>query len=347
MELRPLCDTSHETSFAVDTLNVLLRCDEAMPGFAVEMLDRVSSFGGQDRNHDDYQSILQWMAELVAAHHFVTWPWAAGATFEHEPTTTKGGSDPEFIAASGAWRLGVEVKCPDLRRHQEERRRNDRQLLARFNQPIVDMSSGGVTLPHDNPIKDYLHHCEKKLASSTMTRRSVRFSSSSGMTSSRSRSPAPGTLVGALHQQQLRQRPRRQAARVPVDGCGSRASPPTPARSRDTERVPADDRDLYLDWGQLGRFRPTLWSCVRMVASCRRNCSTSSRLSLPTRPLAPSTSRPTSPTGSARSARRAVQAPSGGSPGGLRPAAPTVRPILSATSYPRSPGHGAATSAVR
>jgi hypothetical protein len=250
-----LRDAGTETEFAVLTLNALLRCDGAMPGFATEMLDRVASFGGRDRNRDDYQSILQWLAELVTANHFVTWPWSAGTRFEHEPTTTKGGPNPEFIVTGDGWRLGVEVKCPDLRRLQEQRAQNHQQVLSRLPESVFAMPVGGITLPRDNPLKDFLHHCEKKFGqfrrdstfrsvlvvvwddhiqepiSALLAPSSGLFTGNSfdrGPDGTRFTYPATDAVVVLRHQHQLI----RALANRPM----------------------IDDRDSFLDWGEIGRF---------------------------------------------------------------------------------------------
>lgn len=152
-----------ETPFARITLDALLRCDAQMPGYADSMLTTLEAVKGPAKNLDDYERIKQWLGELLVVHHFVTWAWPSSVAFEHEPTAPGSAANPEITVTAEGWRLGVEVKTPDLRSLTGGgRQANPWQLLTRMDGG-KDMP-GGVTLPRDNPIKDFLISSDRKFA---------------------------------------------------------------------------------------------------------------------------------------------------------------------------------------
>lgn len=249
--------TGQEALFAVLVLDALARCDDAMPGFADEMVDRLALLGGQDRNRDDYERIRQWLGELLVIHHLVTWPWPNPVAFEHEPAAKPGGPNPEIMVTLPDVRLGVEVKTPDLRDHRLARASNADQLLARLPQSAAP-GGGAVTLPRDNPIKDFLVSAERKFEdfrAADEAFRSVLFivwddyvnepisalaSPASGLFMQDSFHPDPGgkryrypatdAVVILRHQHQF------------VEGMANRPA--------------VDERLHMLDYGELGRFPP-------------------------------------------------------------------------------------------
>ncbi len=156
-------DHYREPYFARVTLDALLTCDEAMPGFADDMLRRLERIGGREKNLDDYEQIKQWLGELLVVHHFVSYAWPLPATFDHEPVTAASKQNPEMTVNAAGFRLGVEVKTPDLRQLVEQRQTADWQLLAR-TPGLKDTLSGEVVLPRDNPVKDFLRSADSKFA---------------------------------------------------------------------------------------------------------------------------------------------------------------------------------------
>ncbi|MXG90338.1 hypothetical protein [Nocardioides flavescens] len=158
--------TEGSTYFAPLTLGALITVDEAMPGYADEMLGRLESIGGRDRNRDDYEAISQWLAELVVVLHLVRHEWSEPPVLTMEPTapSTVVKKNPEvMVEVAGHGRFGVEVKSPNLVNHQKSRGRQPWQLLERSDVKPADLS-GGVTLPRDNPVKDYLISADAKFA---------------------------------------------------------------------------------------------------------------------------------------------------------------------------------------
>lgn len=146
------------------TCLALANGDAAMPGFAAEQLARLEGMGGREKDLGQYWQIVSWYAELLVTAHLAEHRWPTPATFQMEPTAGDSKMNPELVVElDRVGTLGVEVKAPNLGTHRELRRSNDWQLNARV--PVaLDALEGGVTLPRDNPMKDFLVGADKKFA---------------------------------------------------------------------------------------------------------------------------------------------------------------------------------------
>ncbi|ALO91257.1 hypothetical protein SHL15_0041 [Streptomyces hygroscopicus subsp. limoneus] len=146
------------------TVMALAAGDAVMPGFAAEQLKRLESFGGLEKNLGHYQQILAWYCEVLVVAHLATYPWPAPVRFEMEPTAGDAKVNPEIVVKlDGIGALGVEVKAPDLRTHLKHRASNPWQLNARTGVSPASLG-GAVTLPRDNPVKDFLVSADSKFA---------------------------------------------------------------------------------------------------------------------------------------------------------------------------------------
>jgi hypothetical protein len=142
----------------------LARVDEVMPGFANEQLKRLEAMGGVEKELRHYSQILSWYSELLVNLRLAEHDWQAAVTFEMEPVKGVSKYNPEVVVTlAGVGSLGVEVKAPDLGEHQQKRNKNPWQLAGRTDIAPRDLD-GEVTLPRDNPIKDFLVHANKKFA---------------------------------------------------------------------------------------------------------------------------------------------------------------------------------------
>lgn len=150
--------------FAPLTLTALDKVDQVMPGYADAMLTRLEGMGGREKNMDDYAAIIQWLAELVVMFHLARHTWPDAPIFEMEPRVAGSKKNPEaVIRVPGVGSLGVEVKAPKLEKHRLDRGSAPWQMVERGS---IDPASleGGVTLPRDNPIKDFLISADAKFA---------------------------------------------------------------------------------------------------------------------------------------------------------------------------------------
>ena len=137
-----------------------------MPGFASEFIKRMASISGREKNTDDWEQLLQLLSELLVTGQLVGFEWSGRPAFTCEPTAITGGKNPEIEVSTGSWRLGVEVKAPSLLRHIRERASYATQLnsraLPRETVEKLPNSEEGVTLPRDNPSKDFLASANDK-----------------------------------------------------------------------------------------------------------------------------------------------------------------------------------------
>ncbi len=246
-----------ETEFAARALDALLSCDKVMPGYSDRMIRRLASIGGREQCQDDYESIRQWIGELLVVQHLVAFDWPEAVTFRDEPRAPGNAKCPELLVSGQGWSLGVEVKTPDLRELRTQRFRNDIQILARVPPEVVPESEG-KTLPRDNAMKDFLWSADEKFRGFDddgfrgilfvvwddfiKEPLSALLSPNSGLFTPRSFAedesggPPSFSQVDAVvlirHQHQFRD--------------GMAGDPPT------------DDRMHFLDYGEVGRYPPNL-----------------------------------------------------------------------------------------
>ncbi|QIK74756.1 hypothetical protein [Nocardioides piscis] len=156
--------TPEFVSVAHPTAMALAAGDAVMPGFAAEQVKRLESLGGTDRDMGHYRQIMSWYCEMLVIGHLASYQWPAEVTFAMEPVVGESEKNPEIlIRLDDVGALGVEVKAPDLGRHQLNRKTNDWQLVGRVPADLADLD-GGVTFPRDNPVKDFLISADAKFA---------------------------------------------------------------------------------------------------------------------------------------------------------------------------------------
>jgi hypothetical protein len=150
-------------------LDALLAADAAMPGYAARMADTLIQIGGREKDHADYEQLLQALAEVHIAAHVALAPWPAGTSFADEPVAPGSARNPELVVSTPDGHLGVEVKAPRLLDHEAMRKERPLQAGGRIFTPdqLASMAGGKdkVTLPRDNPVKDFLISADGKFAS--------------------------------------------------------------------------------------------------------------------------------------------------------------------------------------
>lgn len=156
-----------EHPFARSIVEACLACEGHLPGFTERFARRFGAISGRERDHSDYEQLLQALAELLVVRHVVTSAWPGGTRFEMEPTTSESPKNPELGVYTADFDLLVEVKAPALLQHQEHRGTNPVQIPARTELlgTLRDRAAppgSEVTLPRDNPVKDFLLSAESK-----------------------------------------------------------------------------------------------------------------------------------------------------------------------------------------
>ncbi len=143
-----------------------LECESKSKGFAGTVIERLAAVGGRDRHLPDWEQLLQQLAELHVVHRVLMWNWTVGTTFAVEPHGERTKKNPEVVVSLPNLRIGFEVKTPSLLTHVENRSKNPTQIASRFApKEVIDAIAkpeSGITMPRDNPIKDYLVSAEAK-----------------------------------------------------------------------------------------------------------------------------------------------------------------------------------------
>jgi len=153
-------------SLAEAIIEACLACESKSKGYAGVAIERLASVGGREKHLPDWEQLLQQLAELHVVHRILTWDWPAGTTFAVEPHGDASKKNPEIVASLPHLRVGIEVKAPALFSHAENRGKNPTQIASRFApKEAIDALAKpelGVTMPRDNPVKDYLLSAEAK-----------------------------------------------------------------------------------------------------------------------------------------------------------------------------------------
>lgn len=140
------------------------------PSIGRWLLTDLSRIGSHEKNEDDYDQLLQKLAEILLIRQILGAPWPTIESVQYEPAASQGGRRPELKVTSAGMPYLFEVKAPSLLRHQKLRAANGAQLPGRaLSLDGVEVikevwSEKGVTLPRDNPVKDFLLSAEAKFA---------------------------------------------------------------------------------------------------------------------------------------------------------------------------------------
>jgi hypothetical protein len=166
-------------------VDACLDCERVVPGFAFNMSDRMTSISGREKFEPHYEQLLQLLAELHVLRQILTFEWGDQVKFHWEPTAGSSKKNPELLVEHPDSAIGVEVKCPALLDHVRKRGTNTLQLPSRSDLlslaakstadtlreleaeiPTETLSriTSEITLPRDNPVKDFLISANEKFA---------------------------------------------------------------------------------------------------------------------------------------------------------------------------------------
>ncbi len=142
-------------------------CEMKLPGLGFQFVKEIAAISGKEKHEPHYDQLLQKLAEILVVRQLLTLEWAAGTTFQHEPAVSADGKRPELRVVTPERVFLFEVKAPALREHIHARRTNAFQVPGR-TLPMAQVQKlagkGGLTLPRDNPVKDFLLDADKKFA---------------------------------------------------------------------------------------------------------------------------------------------------------------------------------------
>jgi hypothetical protein len=160
-----LVDPRAEHPFARAIIDALVVCDAAMPGYAEAFIERLGSFRGKESFAPHYEQLMQMVAELHVITQMVRFDWPGGAHLRMEPTPEGSKKNPEIMIQHQGINYGIEVKAPSLLAHIKARNENPTQLPGRMPSEMVEQvkrEGEAMTLPRDNPVKDFLVSADAK-----------------------------------------------------------------------------------------------------------------------------------------------------------------------------------------
>jgi hypothetical protein len=157
-----------EHPFAKAIVDSCIKVERFIPGFAFKFIDDLASISGSVKYLPHYEQLIQRLAELFVIQKAVDFNWEEGTVFHLEPFIGDSKKNPEITIDTPKYIIGIEVKCPSLVEHIKKRNENPFQLSARSEQVLEiakKMHNEKITLPRDNPVKDFLISANEKFAS--------------------------------------------------------------------------------------------------------------------------------------------------------------------------------------
>lgn len=126
------------------------------------------------RWRDNFETLIQKLAELIVLKAICSVEWEKPFQILIEPTNGTTGKKPDFVVNEAGHNWLFEVKCPAFIKYEEIRRKNLYQLPVRsFLHDLVKDDPGGLTLPRDNVVKDFLSSAEEKFSNFSRDQTSV------------------------------------------------------------------------------------------------------------------------------------------------------------------------------
>ncbi len=159
--------------FGLQLLMALATCELAAPALGFQLAKELAEipYAQGKAGEQVFEHLLQKLIEVVVLRTLVSIDWPVGTVFRHEPTNPVSKKRPEFVVDTPERMFVFEVKCPGLLDHQRKRARNPQQIPARSSltksevrERALSLFQGGVTLPQDNKLKDFLESAEEKIA---------------------------------------------------------------------------------------------------------------------------------------------------------------------------------------
>jgi hypothetical protein len=142
-------------------IDACLSCEKVLTNVGKTFIDRIAAINGKERFIPHYEQLLQTLAELLIVEKSLSHNWGPETVFAHEPITSVSKKNPEINICTKGITIGIEVKCPQLIEHARNRGARSVQLPSRSS--LVEYyAKDNITLPRDNPIKDFLASADEK-----------------------------------------------------------------------------------------------------------------------------------------------------------------------------------------
>ena len=161
------------SAFGLQLLMALATCEMVASGLGFQLAKDLAEipYAQDQKGKQVFEHLLQKLFEVTVLRTLVSIDWPDRTVFRHEPTNPVSNKRPEFVVDTPDRVFVFEVKCPGLLDHQRMRTKNPRQFPARttlskseIRERALTLFEGGVTLPQDNKLKDFLVSAEEKIA---------------------------------------------------------------------------------------------------------------------------------------------------------------------------------------
>lgn len=154
--------------FTSSIIEACADCERAVPNLGRQLLFDLAAISGKEKDLLHWDMLNQKLAEILALRQLFSLPWpSADVRFSHEPAENKKGKRPELVVEVDGTSYVFEVKAPAILGHSIERGSNATQVPGRvFGREMLDAiaKQGPLTLPRDNPVKDFLLSADAKFA---------------------------------------------------------------------------------------------------------------------------------------------------------------------------------------
>lgn len=148
-------------------IDACAECEGKIPQLGFQFIEELAKISGLPNHEPHDEQLLQKLAEVLVLRQLLTLRWPEGTQFEHEPAVSSTGKRPELRVSTPERSFLFEVKTPSLLEHIRARQKNAVQVAGRAL-PLVTIEKlarhEDLTLPRDNPIKDFLRDADAKFA---------------------------------------------------------------------------------------------------------------------------------------------------------------------------------------
>lgn len=158
---------NHEHPLCYSLTETLTAISNVIPDIHKGYIAKIASFSGREKCTDDYDQIIQVLAELIVIRQIITMKSNDEIHYEYEPTKGKSKKNPELTLKTSEYEVGIEVKCPKILSYKQARQqsfqlpsRNDLMINLDFIKTAKEANR--LTFPKDNVIKDFLYSANDK-----------------------------------------------------------------------------------------------------------------------------------------------------------------------------------------
>lgn len=154
----------HPTALQIAVICASL--EKVLPGMGKQLIDNIANLKNREKHKPDYEAMLQVFAEMLVIDQVFKLNWPGEVEFSYEPSG-RSGKRPELSVLCAGKQFLFEVKAPSLLSHMEMRQAREWQVPGRVLplEGIQTLARGEpITLPRDNPVKDFLVSADSKFS---------------------------------------------------------------------------------------------------------------------------------------------------------------------------------------